>query len=65
MNTLIGPTAIVLLVAQFAALGLVMWRVSRWRQWLLLKRVILWILVGAFAMMIWNLFAVLTTPVPR
>jgi len=64
MFQVIGPVTIVLIVAQFVALGLVIWRILRWRKWLALRQLLLWILFAVGAVMIWNLASVLTTPAP-
>ena len=64
MYQVIGPITIVLMVAQFAALGLVIWRISRWRKWMALRQLLLWILFAVLAVMLWNLASVLTTPTP-
>ena len=64
MTRFIGPATILLMAAQVVAVSLVIWRVSRWRRWLLIRQLLLTILFVVLAVMLWNFGVVLWMPPP-
>jgi hypothetical protein len=64
VSRFLAPATIVVMVTQIVALGLVIWRVSRWRRWLAFRQLLLVVLFVFLAVMIWNLGVVVLTPPP-
>ena len=64
MNRFIGPATIVVMLAQIVAIGLVIWRVSRWRRLLAIRQLLLVILFVVLAVMLWNFGVALWMPPP-